>query len=150
MERYQTLANTYQSLADEALADPTKLQANVERMKTLNAEMATILDKEIADMTSAGASGDIATLRDDLIEKLRKIQKDYNGLLVNTDKLETLRRIRGFQEKDWKSELRLYIIFFGILAGVLLLFLLFKRAPRQSMVSTNVAPTSATATPILV
>jgi hypothetical protein len=147
MQRYQTLANTYQSLADEALADPTKLQANVEKMKTLNAEMATILDKEIADMTSAGASGDIATLRDELIEKLRKIQKDYNGLLVNTDKLETLRRIRGFQEKDWKSELRLYIIFFGILAGILLLFLLFKR---QSMVSTNVAPTSATATPILV
>ena len=144
--QYQTLANEYQALAEEALATPAKLQENTEKMKTINASMAGILDKTIAEMTSAGVSGTLAAQRDELIVKLQKIQRDYNGLLANTDKMETLRRIRGFQDDSWKRELRLYIIVFGILAGVLFLFLLFKKAS-QSVVTTNTAPMSAASTP---
>jgi hypothetical protein len=117
-------------------------------MKTLNTQMARILEEAIAEMTAAGARGTLARQRDELIEKLRRIQRDYNGLLVNTDKMETLRRIRGFQEQDWKSTLQMYFIFFSLLAGVLFLVLLFKR-PRQIAESTNIAPTSAISTPPL-
>ena len=144
--QYQTLAQQYQGLADEALRDPTKLQSNTEKMKILNTRMAGLLDSAIADMTSAGASGDLARQRDKLIEKLRRIQRDYNGLLVNTDKVQTLRRIRGFQEEDWKGKLQLYIIFFAILAGVMFLIVLFKR---QRVESANIAPMSATSMPPL-
>jgi hypothetical protein len=144
--QYQTLAQQYQGLADEALRDPTKLQSNTEKMKILNTRMAGLLDSAIADMTSAGASGDLARQRDKLIEKLRRIQRDYNGLLVNTDKVQTLRRIRGFQEEDWKGKLQLYIIFFAILAGVMFLIVLFKR---QRVESANIAPMSAMSTPPL-
>ena len=139
--QYQSLAQQYQALADEAIADPSKLQGNVEKMKVINQKMASVLDSTIADMTSAGA---LETQRDELIEKLVRIQSDYNGLLINTDKMQTLRKIRGFQEEDWKSQLRMYIIFFAILAGVVLLLVLFKR---QKTVNTTMAPMSAASTP---
>ncbi len=142
--QYQSLAQQYQALADEAIADPSKLQGNVEKMKVINQKMASVLDSTIADMTSAGAQGQLAVQRDELIEKLRRIQRDYNGLLVNTDKMQTLHKIRGFQEEDWKSQLRMYIIFFAILAGVVLLLVLFKR---QKTENTTMAPMSAASTP---
>jgi len=144
--QYQSLAEQYQALADEAIANPSKLQANTEKMKALNVKMSGILDSMITEMTTAGATGALAKERDELIEKLRRIQRDYNGLLVNTDKLETLRRIRGFQESDWKKQLRLYILFFAILAGVVFLVVLFKR---QKVESTNIAPMSPTSMPPL-
>ena len=144
--QYQSLAQQYQRLAEEALNDPTKVTSNTEKMKSLSIQMARLLDSAISDMTSGGARGDLATQRDALVEKLRRIQRDYNGLLVNTDKVETLRRIRGFQEEDWKGKLKLYIIFFAILAGVMFLFVLFKR---QRAESANIAPMSATSMPPL-
>ena len=144
--QYQGLAQQYQSLADEALRDPTKLQTNTEKMKSINTQMARLLDGAISDMTSGGARGDLASQRDALVEKLRRIQREYNGLLVNTDKVQTLRRIRGFQEEDWKGKLKLYIIFFSILAGIMFLVILFKR---QKADSTNIAPMSPTSMPPL-
>lgn len=144
--QYQILAERYQALADEALKNPAKLQENTDKMKTLNSQMARILDNAITDLTTAGAQGDLVRQRDALIEKLRRIQRDYNGLLVNTDKMETLRRIRGFQEEDWQGKLKLYIIFFAILAVVMFLFVLFKR---QRTESTNMAPMSDSSIPPL-
>lgn len=141
---FQRLATEYERLADEALSDPTKMQTNVNRMKTINAQMASILDATIRDMTASGPSGDIARQRDELLQKLTRIQRDYNGLLVNTDKLETLRRIRGFEESDWKSQLRTYMIVLAVLAVVLVLFVLFRR---QKTLSTTMAPMSASSTP---
>jgi len=142
--QYQSLAEQYQRLADEAIATPSKLQTNTEKMKVLNTQMAGLLNGAITDLTSSGANGELAKQRDALIEKLRRIQRDYNGLLVNTDKLQTLHRIRGFQEEDWKGKLKLYILFFALLAGVMFLVVLFKR---QKVDSTNIAPMSPTSTP---
>lgn len=142
--RFQTLAAQYEALANEALSNPAKMQGNIEKMKTINTEMAAILDSTIHEMTASGPSGDLTRQRDELIEKLVRIQRDYNGLLTNTDKLETLRRIRGFQETDWKSKLRIYIIALAVLAVVLALFVLFRR---QKTLSTAMAPMSATSTP---
>ena len=142
--RFQTLAAQYEALANEALSNPAKMQGNIEKMKTINTEMAAMLDSTIHEMTASGPSGDLTRQRDELIEKLVRIQRDYNGLLTNTDKLETLRRIRGFQETDWKSKLRIYIIALAVLAVVLALFVLFRR---QKTLSTAMAPMSATSTP---
>jgi hypothetical protein len=142
---FQRLATEYQRLADESLADPTKMEANVEKMKTINASMASILDRTIQEMNT-GIASDVDRQRNELIQKLVRIQKDYNGLPENTDKLETLRRIRGFQETDWQSQLKTYIIVLAVLAVVLLLFVFFRR---QKVFSTMTAPTSAISTPAL-
>jgi hypothetical protein len=142
--RFQTLAAQYEALANEALSNPAKMQGNIEKMKAINTQMAAILDSTIHEMTASGPSSDLTRQRDELIEKLVRIQRDYNGLLTNTDKLETLRRIRGFQETDWKSKLRIYIIALAVLAVVLALFVLFRR---QKTLSTAMAPMSATSTP---
>lgn len=142
---FQRLSAEYQRLADESLSNPAKVQTNVEKMKDINMRMASILDRTIHEITM-GISGDVDRQRNELIQKLVRIQKDYNGLLVNTDKLETLRRIRGFQETDWKSDLRIYMIVLAVLAVVLFLFVFFRR---QKTFSSTVAPMSATSTPAL-
>ena len=141
---FQALATQYETLANEALANPSKMQGNIEKMKAINTQMAAILDNAIRDMTATGPTSDLVTQRDELVKKLVRIQKDYNGLLVNTDKLETLRRIRGFQETDWKSKLNIYIIALAVLSVLLALFILFRR---QKTLSTAMAPMSATSTP---
>lgn len=144
--QYRELALQYQTLADDAISDPNKMHDNVEKMKVINARMAEILDATIHDLSQAGPEGEIEKQRDELIQKLVRIQKDYNGLLVNTDKLETLRRIRGFQESDWKKRLNLYFLIFVAIAVIFFFVLLFRR---QKVVSTNTAPTSATSAPPL-
>jgi len=141
---FKILADEYERLANEALANPAKMNVNIDRMKTINTQMASILDNTIHEMTASGPSGDITRQRDELIQKLVRIQRDYNGLLVNTDKLETLRRIRGFQESDWKSQLKIYMIVLAVLAVALALFVLFRR---QKTLSSAIAPTSPSSMP---
>jgi hypothetical protein len=144
--QYRELAVQYQTLADEAINDPQKMEENVEKMKVINARMAEILDSTIHGMTESGMEGELGKQRDELIQKLVRIQRDYNGLLINTDTLETLRRIRGFEESDWKKKLNLYFLIFLALAVVFFFILLIRR---QKVVSTNTAPTSASSAPPL-
>ena len=56
----------------------------------------------LTEQTGRGAS------QDELIERIMEIQRDYNGLLVATDKLETLRRIRQQQDLVANGSLRIY------------------------------------------
>lgn len=144
--QYRELALKYQTLADEGISNPQKMTENVEKMKVINARMAEILDSMIHGMAESGMEGELGKQRDELIQKLVRIQRDYNGLLVNTDTLETLRRIRGFEESGWKKTLNMYFIIFIVVAVLFFLLLLFRR---QKVVSTNTAPASASSAPPL-
>lgn len=82
---------------------------------------------------------DIQKERDTLIERLRRIQQDYNGLLVNTDALQTLKRIREQESSEANRLLYMYVFFFVAIALGIVLYLLFvvqkkdSTAPRASI-----------------
>ena len=134
----------YDTTIQQALAksDPSAIP----RIKELNADLAKALDKMIEKLAMAKKDTPLLQReRDILIEKLRRIQKDYNGLIVNTDNLETLRRIREQEGGDTRRQLYRYLAFFFILCvGILLLILFVKGGQKKDSTATSAATPSMT------
>lgn len=137
LEEYNTLVE--QTLTRGDVSQVEKLRAmNTALSKTLNdmIEKATFLKKDTPNLKRE---------RDELIDRLRQIQREYNGLLVNTDALETLRRIRRQESSEADRQLYLYLFFFLIVCAGIFLYLLFMTqrkdttAPMASMPPTTAA-----------
>jgi enoyl reductase-like protein len=101
--------------------------AEIQKISALNIEIGKTLEEMIGILTNMKQDngGLIQEQRNQLIEKLQRIQQDYNGLIQNTDKLETLRRIRESEQTVSTKTLQLYLIFFFVILLVILLLMLF-------------------------
>jgi hypothetical protein len=99
----------------------------------------TTLNKMIENLTYLKKdTPDIRAERDALLETLRRIQLDYSAMLVNTDDLETLRRIRQQENGEAKRLLFWYMMALIFVAVMLLVYIVY--VGRKT-------PSSATATP---
>ena len=99
---FQRRKTVYDNLVANALEtnDTTKIDAIASAKKA----MADTLSKMVALSAKTGSEDQ----QEELIRRVMEIQRDYNGLLVATDKLETLRRIHQFMDERQGSELKLY------------------------------------------
>lgn len=143
-KQYTQQLQEYDRVVDEAIRaqDLSKLP----KIKDLNAGLAKTLNKMIEDLTFLKKdTPDIKKTRDELLERLRKIQKDYNGLLENTDQLETLRRIRQQESREADRQLYMYLIFFLLVALAIVLFVLFFSGQKKdaTAASASMPPTAA-------
>jgi hypothetical protein len=147
MEELRTTYAAKMKEYDDTIKDAldTRDASNVEKIRKLNMEIGKLLEKMIEQMTFLKQDTPLLKReRDILVEKLRRIQMDYNGLLVNTDELETLRRIR-MQETDLtKRDLYRYLAFFFIVAIGIVLLLVFVRG--QSRMKSTETSTSVPST----
>ena len=142
--QYTALTDTYNSLIDEAVQDPTKVQTNFSQIVDVARQRTEVVDQMLQQVAlSNQSSSDIQQLRDELVTRLRRIQQDYNGLQTNTDKLETLRRIRTFQDTSWKSTLAMYLTAFVVLVILVFVAILFARQRD----SATMSPTTTTMRP---
>jgi len=124
--KYAKLMALYEDHVKQAM-DTGDIQAHVETLKTLNEQIADVLDQMIA--ITAKAKESHATLaRDDLMRKLDRIQKDYNGLAQSSDQLETLKRIRSDQTVAVNQFFWTYFWLFIVLCLFVLVMLFFKKA----------------------
>lgn len=108
---------------DQLISDAVRRSSteNMPRIRALNVSIGRTLDEMITELTQVRRTGPSLTKeRNELTEKLRRIQKDYNDLAANRDELETLRRIRQEEGTEAKRELYWYLIVFFALALVLL------------------------------
>lgn len=145
--RYTKLINQYNTLVDQTLANPNKVNENVTKIIQVNTQISSVLDEMIGVLTLAKtSSSQMTSYRDELIQKLEKIQSDYNGLVRDSDKLTTLRKIRAFEDESWKRTLRMYLFLFLGLVVLLGVVIVFKR---QKADTTAATPMSATAIPPL-
>lgn len=142
---YEQEVARYNALVDDTLANPDKLEANLVQIRAVNQRLARILDGMLTDAYGTGRTAE--SVRDDLVLKLHRIQRDYNGLLQNTDKLETLRRIRKGETQNWWGSLSIYILAFLVIAGITVLLTMFSR---QKVATIPTTPMSATASPSFV
>jgi hypothetical protein len=94
----------------------------------------------LQEMQYARQDSNSEAYRDQLVEQLSRIQTDYNGLKANTDTMETLRRIRGFQDESWKSPLFIYVALLLVAALVLVLVILFRRQKAESATMPSASP----------
>lgn len=137
-QQYKTLLSQYNALWSQVRTIRTQAQANQvsEQLKALNVQLGNILDRMLSFQTETPSQA-----RDELVKRLAEIQRDYNGLLVSTDKLTTLRTIRAHESKAANQSLSLYLLIFVALA-VFLLVLIFWKGSSQTSESTATTPTS--------
>lgn len=141
-QTYQRQVAEYEQLTRTALEtnDATKLpdiRAKSEQVQdTLNKmiEQLTYLKKETPS---------IRVERDALLETLRRIQRDYTQMLLNTDDLETLRRIREQESDEGRTQLYRYLAFFILLACTMIIYLMVVGPQRNAVTASTpmISPT---------
>lgn len=144
--QYARLNAEYMRLIDDTIKNPRKAKENLPKITALASQIATMLDEMTKQLAMAPSpSSTLEAERDELLKRLRKIQMDYNGLLQNTDKLETLRRIRSYQDTTWRSSFNVYLIAFLVLALLVVLVVLGMSYRAKSAI----IPTNPTISPAL-
>lgn len=128
--KYKQQLSEYDSMILEAIEAQDKeklpdIRAKSEQVQeTLNKmiEQVTYMKKETPS---------IRIERDSLLEKLRRIQRDYNEMILNTDDLETLRRIREQESEEGRTQLYRYIAFFLLLASIMIVYIIVMGSQRK-------------------
>lgn len=141
--KYESQLAEYDTLVKTALAAEDISQ--VPKLRTLNTELSRTLNEMIEKLTFLKKdTPNITKERDDLLARLRDIQKDYNGLRAETDTMETLRRIR--QQESTEANRQLYMMFgmFLIVCLIIVLYLVFVPQRKDTTAaSARIPPTTA-------
>jgi len=138
--RLTALRAQYTTLANQATATPDQIQTLLPQIQSVNQQIAAVLDQMLTQMQYAREGANSETYRSQLVEQLARIQLDYNGLKTNTDALQTLRRIRSFQDTSWQSTLFLYMGLFVLVAGLFALLVMFRRHASTSTSAPTMSP----------
>jgi hypothetical protein len=141
--QYERQLKEYDDLVQQSLQSGDASQ--VPKLRDLNAAISRTLNDMIQQLTFLKRdTPDIKKERNELIERLRQIQKDYNGLLVNTDQLETLRRIRQQESSEANRLLYMYLFFFLAVCLAVFLYLMFMTQRKDTTAaSASMPPTTA-------
>jgi hypothetical protein len=126
----------YETLLKTAVAnrDSSKLP----EIRVLNAAIDKRLSEMIQQLVMMKNNYSAEDELQALLADLRQIQRDYNGLIKETDTLETLRRIRQQEDVSIKRELYWYLIVFVFIAILFIGYLIFygKRAATAPIANT--------------
>jgi hypothetical protein len=141
--KYERQMKEYDALIDSAISANDTSQ--VAKLLQMNASIASTLNEMIEKLTFLKKdTPSIKKERDELIARLTQIQKDYNGLLVTTDQLETLRRIRQQESTEANRQLYLYFGFFLLVCLVMIVYLAFMTHRKDTTApSASMPPTTA-------
>jgi hypothetical protein len=147
--KYGRLMAEYEHHVNEAMVSGN-IQPHIAAIKALNQEISSVLDQMIA-ITAKAKESHATVYRDELMQRLDRIQKDYNGLAQSTDQLETLRRIRRDQGTTANQFFWTYFLLFMVLCAGVLLFLFFGGSSQTVQRSETVikTPSTAAAIPVL-
>lgn len=132
-QKYAQQVALYENAIEEGQPPEQITKLNLDISKTLE-EMIGVLAQVKRD-----ESGNIEQYRNQLIEKLQRIQKEYNGLVRSTDKLETLRRIRQDQKDPSVVRRYLYFFFAVVFFVFVLLFVFSQKKPTAAATPSNAA-----------
>ncbi len=141
--KYERQVKEYDALVASAIN--TNDTTQVAKLRALNQSISNTLNEMVEKLTFMKKDTPILIKeRDELIARLRQIQLDYNGLVVNTDTLETLRRIRQQESTEANRMLYIYIGLFLLFCLVIVIYLLFTTHKKDTIVaSARIPPTAA-------
>jgi hypothetical protein len=141
--KYDRQLKEYDSLVSAAIN--TNDTSQVAKLRALNEGIAKTLNEMIEKLTfMKKESPSLTKERDELVARLRQIQMDYNGLRVNTDQLETLRRIRQQESTEANRQLYLYFGFFLLVCLIMIVYLAFMTHRKDTTAaSASIPPTTA-------
>jgi DNA repair exonuclease SbcCD ATPase subunit len=146
--QYDRLQREYRNMVSQGrnLRDATSLRSAVNNIRAKNREIQSTIDQMLRVVaTSRQQSSALEAERLKLQKRLQEIQEDYDKLLTNNDKLETLKRIRAYEESKIDTKIQLYLMAF-IASLVLLVIVIFAFGYRRKSATTP-TPAMSTATP---
>jgi hypothetical protein len=115
--QYLTLARTV-----TIAANPTDQQ--IAQLRSLNREVFTLLERLIREAGNS-QTAEMRRVNDNLTATLHRIERQYNDLAAKSDKAETLRRIREFEELKADSSVNIYMVLLLIFAVAVLIVMIF-------------------------
>jgi hypothetical protein len=126
----------YQNIIETAITE--KDSSKLPEIIAMNIALTNRLDTMIEQLATMKQNNSAESELNELLADLRQIQRDYNGLIKETDTLETLRRIRQQEDVSIKRELYWYLIVFVFVAILLIAYLIFygKRAATAPIANT--------------
>jgi uncharacterized membrane protein (DUF106 family) len=141
--KYKAQLSEYDTLVRSALQSQDVSQ--VPRLQSLNIALSRTLNQMIENLTFLKReTPTITSERNELLDRLKEIQKDYNGLRTETDTLETLRRIRQQEGTEANRQLYMFFLFFLVVCIVIVLYLMFATQKKDSTApSASMPPTAA-------
>ncbi len=136
----------YDALVNRAIA--TNDTSLLPQIRAKSEQVQAALNKQIESLTYLKKeTPNIQVERDHLLEQLRRVQRDYNGLVDASDDLTTLRRIREQEGGEFNRQLYLYLAAFLGLTLVVLLLVFFMGG--QKAVTTAMSPATPSMSPAL-
>lgn len=125
-------------------ANPTDQQ--ITRLRNLNREVYSLLER-LLQASATSQTAEMKRVNQNLAETLHRIERQYNDLAAKSDKAETLRRIREFEELKADSSVNIYMVLLLIFAVALLIIMVFSSYLTSTANAT--AATSPTTIPPL-
>lgn len=142
---YDELKKEYESKYLEytqIVGSPSPTDAQIERLRVLNREISQLLQQMIA-VTDTNQTEVLNQRYSELSQVLNRIERDHEVLSQNSDRLETLRRIREFEEVRTNGTVNIFAVLLLVAALALLIVMIF------SAYSTNAVTISAPTSPAI-
>ena len=121
---------------------PSPTPEQIARLRVLNREIAVLLG-QMLELSDTADSSVLDERYRELSAVLNRIERDHGLLSQNLDRLETLRRIREFEEVRSDGTVNLFAILLLVAAIAMLIVMVF------SAYSTNAVTTSAPTSPAI-
>lgn len=129
----------------QTLKTSDSLSKAVDKIKAKNREIQATLDQMLGAVATAKQdSAVIGQRRQELQQRLREIDEDYRQLVASNDTMETLKRIRGYEETKVNTTIQMY--FMAFIASLVLLAIVVFAFGYRSKSATTPTPAMSPAT----
>jgi hypothetical protein len=118
---------------------------DITRLRNLNREAFALLEQTIRALSSSQVAN-MTAVNTELSAALARIDRQYNILVENSDRLEALKRIREYEQVKADGSINVYMTLLLIVALALLVIMMFSQRMNPTIAS---APASPAITPNL-
>lgn len=139
--QFDTKKAAYDALVISASRSTTPTDEDINQLRTMNRELLTILEKTIQAL-STFQTDDIGSVNRELTATLNDLERQYSILSENSDKVETLRRIREFEETKKGGNVGIYMVALLVMALAVLVSMVFFQRTNAPATAATVRPPS--------
>jgi uncharacterized protein with PQ loop repeat len=134
----------YDALVTSLSTSTNPTAEDITRLRNLNREAFALLEQAIQALSTSQVAN-MTAVNQELSEMLARIDRQYNILVENSDRLEALRRIREFEEVKSNGSVNLFMILLLVFSLALLVIMMFSQrmnatsptAPASPMMTAN-------------
>jgi hypothetical protein len=138
---FDTKKSAYDALIAAASRSTNPTDADINQLRTMNRELFALLEQTIQALSTI-QSEELGTLNRELAATLNNLERQYSILSENADKVETLRRIRGFEETKSGGNVGTLMIALLVVSLAMLVIMMFSQRTKAPATAATMTPPS--------